>query len=207
MPGSFSAIHLRSGDAAIGSLIDEWLAGRGADVRHFDDVYAACASLAAARGAAPSFVMIGADWLRADELAIARYARMACPDAVIVVYGVPAAALPPDPGPRTILCRTRSEVEALLGRLSPTLARPDAARAADPPGADGPQRPDGFAADAPRTDGPEEATTATAARDSDHVRAGPAPVRGDGATAQPPRTVERVDAVSLTPEELSALLG
>jgi len=173
------AIHVRTGQQGTVRAVEAWLARSRIETVCYDDVYAACVHLVQRCEDVPDLVLIGGDWLSADEFRIVSYVRQTWPPAGIVVYGA-AADLPLfDFLPLTQTCRGETALARLLeGTPADTLRRlrgqlplwpsatrdgaaaPDSAGAPDPPGApiERPPAPEEWRIDAepsPSVDAPE----------------------------------------------------
>ncbi len=109
-----SAIHVRTGPAALTVAVDEWLTGHGVASRAFDDAYAACAHLLLDFDLVPDLALVAVDALRPDELELVGFIRQTWPRTGIIVYGELAGAGLADGWPRTMSCRSPAALRQLL---------------------------------------------------------------------------------------------
>jgi hypothetical protein len=194
-----SAIHICVGDRVAENAVNEWLHSGGARVAELGDVYSAGAHLIRHRDDPPAVCVVGANWLRPDELIILAYIRRTWPRTPLVVYGLPVGEqLPRDAG-RAVVCRSPVELQALLSEpleslLSAAPARDELEDEEEPetPRRNGERRP--VAGE------PADVTGVYVARSV----AASAPPRELVAAAA---TQCEIDDPLLTREELAALLG
>jgi hypothetical protein len=183
-----TALHIRTGQPATGAALEGWLARHTVDVVGCDDVYEACVRLLQNYDAVPDLVLLGADWLNADEYRIVRYVRETWPRAGILIYG----RIEPSPAwhatPMLHVCHTPGALDKLIAATPAQLLQRLCADTA--PLGLGAARPPAPAPTLPRDR--QEPCTVTS------VAAAPEP------TAAATRNAARA---LLTPEELSALLN
>lgn len=135
------ALHLCTGDRALGQAADAALAEHAWHVVRFENVYHAAVHFCRQRQPAPRLVLIGLDWLAADEREIVRRARECWPETIIATYGVrePAAG----DARASAHCRAAREMTLLIDGIEPGAARVAAVTSI----------PSAFAAKAPLRDG------------------------------------------------------
>lgn len=109
-----SAIHICVGDRTAEDAVNDWLQAGGATVVELGDAYAATAWLIRHRDQPPGICVVGAHWLRSDELVLLTYIRRTWPRTPLVVYGLPPGERLPDDAGHAIVCRSPAELQALL---------------------------------------------------------------------------------------------
>jgi len=130
-----SAIHVRTGPAALTAEVDQWLTRHGVANRAFDDAYAACAHLLLHFDQVPDLALVAVDALRPDELELVGFIRQTWPRAGIIVYGELAGAGLADGLSRTMSCRSPAALQRLLAESPSDVLR--RLSAGDPPAEQG----------------------------------------------------------------------
>lgn len=184
-----NSIHICAGDRTAEASVDLWLERGGFRVLRFEDPYSACAYLVTNQDDPPDLVVVGANWLTEDELAIIDYVEQSWPGVAQVVYGFPHDANLQAVPSCTVICRSNAQLRELLER-SPTEVASDSSK----PGRHATIEGNG---NRPNEDEPQGAARAPAEQTGDpSVRIPP--------LAEPSR--ETIDEMELTREELAALL-
>lgn len=113
--------------------MDRWLRGGDFRVHRCEDVYSACVYLVTHPDSPPDLVVVGANWLTPDELAIMDYVEQTWPSAPLMVYGVSDDAGRIAASQRVRVCRSSDELRVLLEQSPADLASSAPDSADDPP--------------------------------------------------------------------------
>ena len=108
------AIHLRTGDRGTDGAISAWLERHGVEVVACADAFEACTFALTHSAATPDLVLVGADWLAPDELAIIGYFRETWPGVTTVVYGSAPATAGFEATRPTLVQRSATAVRRML---------------------------------------------------------------------------------------------
>jgi hypothetical protein len=108
------ALHIRTGDPALGAPLDDWLRAHQVEIAHCDDALDACAHLLMHGDALPDLALIGTDRLASDELSILRYLREVWPGVAILLYGHETAVAWADPSGLSRRSGSRAAMRELL---------------------------------------------------------------------------------------------
>lgn len=183
-----NSIHICAGDRTAEASVDLWLERGGFRVLRFEDAYSACAYLVTNQEDPPDLVVVGANWLTRDELAIIGYVEQSWPGVAQVVYGFPHDANLQGVPSGAVICRSNAQLRELLERSPSEVAsassNPEPHASIEGNG----KRPH-------RSEEPEHEAGVQVEQASDP----PSSPR-----TQPPR--EPIDEMELTREELAALL-
>lgn len=114
------AIHLRTGDRETDGAISAWLERHGVEVIPCADAFEACTFALTHSAVNPDLVLVGADWLAPNEVAIIGYLREIWPGVTAVVYGSAPATAGFASAPLTLVRRSAAGVRRMLA------AAPDA---------------------------------------------------------------------------------
>ncbi len=183
-----NSIHICAGDRTAEASVDLWLERGGFRVVRFEDVYSACAYLVTNQDDPPDLVVVGANWLTEDELAIIGYVEQSWPGVAQAVYGFPHDANLQGVPSRAVICRSNAQLRELLER-SPSEVASDSSNPGPHASIEGNgNRPH-------RLEEPEHEADVQLEQASD-PRNSP--------QTEPPR--EPIDEMELTREELAALL-
>ncbi len=184
-----NSIHICAGDRTAEASVDLWLERGGFRVLRFEDPYSACAYLVTNQDDPPDLVVVGANWLTEDELAIIAYVEQSWPGVAQVVYGFPHDANLQGVPSRAVICRSNAQLRELLER-SPGEVASDSSN----PGRHASIEGNG---NLPHQEEPEDAARTPGEQTCDpSVQISP--------LVEPSR--EPIDEMELTREELAALL-
>lgn len=115
------ALHVPLGEADLVTQVDRWLAGYDVRVQVCSDAYELCGIMARQYENAPDFVLIGTDWLLADEFQVFQFTHSTWPEALIIAYGCASDQVPLDVGARFFSCPSPRALVRLLAESPTTL--------------------------------------------------------------------------------------
>lgn len=115
------ALHVPLGEADLVKQIDRWLAAYDLRVQVCSDAYELCGIMARQYENAPDLVLIGTDWLLADEFQVFQFVYSTWPEALIIAYGCASDQVPLEVGARFFPCPSPRALIRLLAESPTTL--------------------------------------------------------------------------------------
>lgn len=109
-----SAVHLRAGDTVAADDIDRWLRAYGVEATVFGDAFDACVFLLEHAEHVPDLILVGTDWLPADERQILDYLADTWPGAGFLLYGNGGMPISMPANSAAFVCRGQAALRAML---------------------------------------------------------------------------------------------